>query len=110
MNTLLVVLMAFSGYLVRRVPVYLAWIQRISYFSYATDVLVSNEFAGLTLSGPGPAGGAGDVSVPGEAFVPAAVHTGLGVGGNMAVLLGMTLATRAGTWCLLELAARGRFL
>jgi hypothetical protein len=86
--------------------VYFSWIPRISYFSFATDALVSNEFAGLTFTG----GEAGPEGVPGLSLIPAAMHTGLSVGGNLGVLLGITLGCRAICLLLLEAAARFKFL
>jgi hypothetical protein len=91
---------------VRSIPVYFAWIPRISYFSFATDALVTNEFSGLTFTG----GEAGPEGVPGLALIPAAMHTGLSVGGNLGVLLAITLGCRAICLALLEAAARFKFL
>jgi hypothetical protein len=91
---------------VRSIPVYFSWIPRISYFSFATDALVTNEFTGLTFTGAE----AGPEGVPGLALIPAAMHTGLSVGGNVAVLLGITLGCRAICLAMLEVAARMKFL
>lgn len=81
-------------------PVYFAWIQSISYFSFATDVLATNEFSGLAFSDP-----ATGASVPGEELLPASMRTGLSIGGNLAVLAGITVGVRLLCWATLELAA-----
>jgi hypothetical protein len=114
--------------------VYFAWIGTISYFSFATDILVTNEFQGLQFqlpSDPAQAAaaaalaggtnatppGAPGLSTPGAEgfidavlFIPAAMQTGLTLSGNLAVLFGITVGFRVLAWLLLELAARFRRL
>ena len=111
-------------------PVYFAWIGKISYFSFATDILVTNEFQGLqfklpsdpnqaaaaaVLAGAGAGSTAADSSstpgwVDATAFIPAAMQTGLSLSGNLAVLFGITVGFRVLAWLLLELAAKLRRL
>jgi hypothetical protein len=57
------------------------------------------EFGGLLLSAPDGA------LVPGESLVPAAVHTGLSMWANVAVLAGIAAGVRLLAMGLLELAA-----
>lgn len=85
---------------VRNVPVYFSWVSRISYFSFATDILTANEFDGLQFYDPSTSS-----SVPGEALVPDVMKTGLSMAGNVLVLGGITLGCRLLCWALLELAA-----
>ncbi|WIA39802.1 hypothetical protein OEZ86_005855 [Tetradesmus obliquus] len=106
LSILLVFLLSFSGYLVRSIPVYFAWIPRISYFSFATDAAAANEFDGLIFTG----GEAGPEGVPGLSLLPPAMRTGLSVGGNLGVLLGITAGCRLLCLGLLEAAARLKFL
>lgn len=91
---------------VRSIPVYFAWIPRISYFSFATDAAAANEFDGLIFTG----GEAGPEGVPGLSLLPPAMRTGLSVGGNLGVLLGITAGCRLLCLGLLEAAARLKFL
>jgi hypothetical protein len=91
---------------VRTIPPYLEWISRVSFFSYASNVLILNEFEGLTFTGSGPAG----LAVLGEALIPGAACNGLSLGGNWGVLLGITVGCRLLCLGLLEAAAHWRFL
>lgn len=89
---------------VRTIPVYFAWIQKISYFSFASNILVENEFAGLTFSGPE------GVQVPALPLIPSAMKNGLSLSSNLGVLLGITVGSRLVCLMLLEAAAYWRFL
>eukprot|EP00775_Hariotina_reticulata_P005944 gene5944-6183_t len=71
LSVILVILFSFSGYLVRNVPVYFSWISRISYFSFATDILTANEFTGLQFFDPSTGS-----SVPAN-WYSTKVHAGL---------------------------------
>lgn len=86
---------------VRNVPVYFAWINRISYFSFATDALVANEFTGLDFIVDASTG----MSIPAMSTIPDATKTGLSVGGNVAVLAGIAAGCRLLAWGLLEAMA-----
>lgn len=89
---------------VRTIPVYFAWIQKISYFSFASNILVENEFAGLIFTSPG------GIQVPALPLIPAAMRNGLSLGSNLGVLLGITVGSRLVCLMLLEAAAYWRFL
>lgn len=94
-SLLLIILLSFSGYLVASVPVYFAWIGKISFFSYAQAALVENEFRGLVLYQAGQ-------SVDAVAALPSGALNGLSVWGNIAVLLGMTLGMRLVAFVAME--------
>jgi ATP-binding cassette, subfamily G (WHITE), member 2 len=91
----LLFLLSFSGFLVSDVPVYFAWISRISYLTYAFAAAVKQEFQGVEFvcQGGTPACVAGSV-VPGAELVPAQIDNGLSVGVNLAVLLALCAGTR----------------
>jgi hypothetical protein len=89
---------------VRTIPVYFAWIQKISYFSFASNILVENEFAGLKFTTPG------GILVPGLPLIPSAMRNGLSLGSNLGVLVGITVGSRLVCLMLLEAAAHWRFL
>eukprot|EP00877_Chromochloris_zofingiensis_P009171 jgi/Chrzof1/4507/Cz14g16020.t1 len=101
LTLIMMIVMSFSGYLVRNVPVYFAWINRISYFSFATDALVANEFTGLDFIVDASTG----MSIPAMSTIPDATKTGLSVGGNVAVLAGIAAGCRLLAWGLLEAMA-----
>lgn len=87
----------------RRIPIYFVWMQKISYFTFASAVLVENEFNGLTFT-------SALGSLAGSSLIPAAMTTGLSLGANLAVLCGITLGARIVCLLLLEAAAHWRFL
>lgn len=76
----------------------------MSYFSFASNILVENEFGGLAFLTP--AGRA----VPAEPLVPDAMKNGLTLPQNMGVLVGITVGSRLVCMLLLEAAAYWRFL
>jgi hypothetical protein len=76
----------------------------MSYFSFASNILAENEFAGLVFNTPA------GVAVPAEPFIPDAMKNGLSLAGNMGVLVGITLGSRLVCMLLLEAAAYWRFL
>jgi len=114
LTVLMVLMLSFSGYLVRRIPVYFAWIGKVSYFSFASDILVVNEFEGLRFTLPPdeaamvPAhmAAASNNTVDATLFIPPAMRTGLSLPGNMGVLFGITAGLRLLGWLLLEVMAR----
>ena len=95
----------------KQIPVYFRWITTFSYFSYASDILATNEFEGLQFAVAGTPGyPAGVVSVDAMGFIPQAMHTGLSLRANMGVLLGITVGMRLLAWLLLEIMAHFRLL
>jgi hypothetical protein len=86
--------------------VYFAWIGKTSYFSFATDILVTNEFEGLQFS----MGASSRLKVNATTLIPDAMKTGLGLYGNLGVLAAITIGCRALSWLLLEMAAVFKFL
>jgi hypothetical protein len=89
---------------VRTIPVYFAWIPKMSYCSFASNILAENEFAGLMFKTPA------GIAVPAERFIPDAMKNGLSLTGNMGVLVGITLGSRLVCMLLREAAAYWRFL
>ena len=85
---------------------YFAWIGKTSYFSFATDILVTNEFEGLkfTMSSESK------LKINAVSLIPAGMKTGLGLYGNLGVLAIITVGCRALSWFLLEMAAVFKFL
>jgi len=104
LSIFLLLLISFSGYLVRTIPVYFAWIPKMSYFSFASNILVENEFTGLAFTTPA------GVAVPAEPLIPAAMKNGLSLAENMGVLVGITVGSRLVCMLLLEAAAYWQFL
>lgn len=41
-------LLSFTGFMVRDIPVYFKWINKIAYITFATAALAKEEFSGLT--------------------------------------------------------------
>lgn len=48
----LLVLISFTGFVVRDIPVYFEWIQSIAYVSFAAAALVKSEFDGIAFMHP----------------------------------------------------------
>jgi hypothetical protein len=115
---ILLILLSFSGFLVSDVPVYFAWVGKISYLTYALAAVVGDQFAATTFYcdvavPPSAAGGAGCFAggeIAGTELVPAQVANGLSVETNMLILLGLTLGTRALAFLFIWGAHRLRFL
>ena len=98
-SLLLIVLLSFSGFMVASVPVYFAWISRISFFSYAQAALVQNEFTGLTLFQGGQPVSALDV-------LPPTALNGLSLWANVGVLAAMVVGMRVLAFLWLEFGGR----
>lgn len=60
----LLLFFAFTGFLVRDIPVYFKWAKDISYMSLATAALTQIEFDGLTFTDP-----ADGISVTGKELI-----------------------------------------
>lgn len=50
LSIVLLVLISFTGFVVRDIPVYFEWVKDISYLSFATAALLENELKGLSLT------------------------------------------------------------
>lgn len=48
----LLVVISFTGFFVRDVPVYFEWVKEIAYINFATAALVKSEFNGITFIHP----------------------------------------------------------
>ncbi|GIL61808.1 hypothetical protein Vafri_18548 [Volvox africanus] len=79
----LLVLLAFSGFLTTTVPVYFRWVQKTSYLTYAYSALVEREFSHVTfydeITGE---------TIPGMKAYPASLRTGLSYSYNIGILAG----------------------
>jgi hypothetical protein len=96
----MIVVLSFSGFLVANVPVYFAWINRISFISYAQAALVLNEFKGLVLY---DAAGQAVEALP---LLPASALNGLSVWANIGVVAAMVVGMRLLAFLALELGSR----
>ncbi|GLC42363.1 hypothetical protein PLESTM_001325100 [Pleodorina starrii] len=77
----LLVVLAFSGFLTTSVPVYFRWMQKTSYLTYAISALVEREFSHITFRNEAT----GEV-VPGMQAYPDTLRTGLSYSQNVGVL------------------------
>ncbi|GLI71094.1 hypothetical protein VaNZ11_016163 [Volvox africanus] len=79
----LLVLLAFSGFLTTTVPVYFRWVQKTSYLTYAYSALVEREFSHVTFYDQ-----ATGATIPGMKAYPASLRTGLTYSQNIGILAG----------------------
>ena len=106
MSTVTTLLLAFSGFLVQKVPFYWEWIRTISFCTYAYRGLVRNEFEDLKVSIRD-----GGMLVPALPLVPPIVEVD-----NATVIdcIGLVCASTAATTVLLiaftSLAVRIKWL
>lgn len=52
LSMVVMVVVSFTGFVVRDIPIYFKWIQRIAYVSYATAALIKSEFNGIEFEHP----------------------------------------------------------
>ncbi|GIL85955.1 hypothetical protein Vretifemale_14474, partial [Volvox reticuliferus] len=79
----LLVLLAFSGFLTTTVPVYFRWIHKVSYLTYAFSALVEREFSHVTFYDDTTG-----EAIPGVEAYPASLRTGLSYSQNVGILAG----------------------
>jgi ABC-type multidrug transport system ATPase subunit/ABC-type multidrug transport system permease subunit len=96
----LLFLLSFSGFLVSDVPVYFAWIGKISYLTYAYAAVVIHDFDETDFVTSN-----GEV-IPGSELIPPQINNGLSVGVNLLILLGLMVGTRLFAWLALYLMAK----
>ncbi|GFR41627.1 hypothetical protein Agub_g2354, partial [Astrephomene gubernaculifera] len=83
---LLLFLLAFSGFLTVKIPIYFVWVQKTSYLTYAYSALVEREFSHITFRDKDT----GEV-VPGMDAFPESLKTGLTYAQNVGVLAAQLL-------------------
>ena len=52
LSMVFLVLISFTGFVVRDIPVYFKWVKRIAYVSFSTAALVKSELKGIQLEHP----------------------------------------------------------
>ncbi|KAG2499529.1 hypothetical protein HYH03_002475 [Edaphochlamys debaryana] len=77
----LLLLFAFSGFLIVKTPVYFVWLQKTTYFTYAYTSLVELELSSITLTDP-----ATGQTVPGMQAFPQQIKTSLSYAENIWIL------------------------
>ena len=121
MTMVLVICLSFSGYLISDIPVYFAWLGKVSYFSYAyaavvrssplaamrcvtltwsVQLQVRNELLGSTFKDK-----AGR-HVAGSAVIPYGLQNDYTVSLNVIILLIFTVASRVFAFFLTDAALR----
>lgn len=118
---LLLILISFTGFMVRDIPVYFEWISKISYLSIATSTLLKNEFKGLEIDHPNGVDkiegedllsdeGLDDPLVEQERRVLDNLKNSLSIGENIAALFGILIGVRLMVLGLLKISAMKRWL
>jgi ABC-type transport system involved in multi-copper enzyme maturation permease subunit len=108
----LLILLSFSGFLVSDIPPYFKWVRTVSFLTYAYAAVVTSQFDAtdfVCTTGP-PACPELGLVIPGSQLIPAQVVTGLSVGGNLAVLLGIAAGARLAAFGSVWTAHRLKFL
>jgi len=117
----ILVVISFTGFIVRDIPVFFKWIQKVAYISYATAALAKSEFDGIDFMHPNGTRIPGSLLLRDEPFLDDAlleatredvniVINNLSVGQNFGVLFAMLLGLRIICFIALKLAAKFRFL
>ncbi|PNH03162.1 ATP-binding cassette sub-family G member 1 [Tetrabaena socialis] len=94
----LLLLLAFSGFLTTKVPVYFVWVQKCSYLTYAFSALLERELSHITLRDPD----SGEL-IPG-------MRTGLSYSQNIGVLAAQLAGMEALKLAVFNLAYRFDFM
>ena len=100
LTVLIVAMLVLSGFLVRHVPVYLAWVRRASPIAYAMDALVQADMGfGATFQM------SSGLKIWAVNFIPASLRTGMSIDGDVLVMFGMAVGLRVIAYGSLEAAA-----
>eukprot|EP00210_Caulerpa_lentillifera_P003747 g3580.t1 len=117
----LLVVISFTGFIVRDIPVYFEWIKDIAYINFATAALVKSELRGITFNHPNGTAIPGSTLLSSERFDNDSLleaqredlqvlSNSLSVAENIYVMVGMLLGLRLLAFVALVMAARYRFL
>lgn len=117
----IIIIISFTGFIVRDIPIFFQWIQKVAYISYATAALAKSEFDGINFMHPNGTLIPGSILLRDEPFVDDAlleatredihvVTNDLSVGQNFGVLFAMLLGLRIICFIALTLSAKLRLL
>eukprot|EP00741_Cyanophora_paradoxa_P023432 tig00021582_g22636.t1 len=101
----IVIMMLFGGFFITfsSIPKYFIWIEYLSFFKYAYESFIRNEFEGATFCDPAPG-----ACITGESVIRSMSLSERSVGVSLLILLGMVVAYRLLAFFFLRRLARKR--